>query len=380
MTRYDYIICGFGCAGMSLLYHILHSPLRNARIALIDESTKEKNDRTWCYWAKEPVSTHPKNSSLVSWNNVQVQLGKNKIVKKLDDLKYFHVRSSDFYQEILELVAQRSNVTFINSTVHSIESIDDVSTMVKLTNGQTIIGSKTFNSIPFNQNLDSDTLKQVFLGWKIHTANVVFDPSAATLMHFPEGRFTNNEFFYILPFNETTALVEYTVYTRETLTKRVLQDKLEEYLKSTIPSNYQIIFEEQGSIPMTTKIQGKRSSNNIVDIGSIAGCIKPSTGYTFYNIQKHSQELVSQLIREKAELSGWIRKPRFQFYDNILLNIAKKWPENLPSIFAQMFAKNQGSKILCFLQEETTLWEDLRILAKFKYGIFIKSLLHYEKN
>ncbi|MGY6521158.1 MAG: lycopene cyclase family protein [Mongoliitalea sp.] len=380
MTKYDYIICGFGCAGMSLLYQLLQSPLKNARIALIDESTKVTNDRTWCYWAKEPVATHPKISELVSWDAVQVQVGDHKIVKTLDGLRYFHIRSSDFYQEIIALADQHENVTFIQAKVKSIKNQDDHSTAVYLDNGQVVFGTKTFNSIPLNQQLEANTLKQVFLGWKIKTAQRSFDPSVPTLMHFPDGQFTANEFFYILPFNETTALVEYTLYTTQDTSIEDLKSKLTSYLSSTLTCSYEVLFQEQGAIPMTTKIHGKTSNQNIIDIGSIAGCIKPSTGYTFYDIQKHSEVLVQQLVKEERFFKGWIRKSRFEFYDNILLNIAKKWPENLPSIFAQMFQKNQGQQVLRFLHEETSIWEDLQILGRFKFGIFIKSLLRYEKN
>lgn len=380
MTKYDYIICGFGCAGMSLLYQLLQSPLKNARIALIDESNKVTNDRTWCYWAKEPVATHPKISELVSWDAVQVQVGDHKIVKALDGLRYYHIRSSDFYQEILALADQHENVTFIQAKVKSIKNQDDYSTAVYLDNGQVVFGTKTFNSIPLNQQLEANTLKQVFLGWKIKTAQQSFDPSVPTLMHFPDGQFTANEFFYILPFNETTALVEYTLYTTQDTSIKDLKDKLISYLSGTLTCSYEVLFQEQGAIPMTTKIHGKASNQNIIDIGSIAGCIKPSTGYTFYDIQKHSEALVQQLVKEERLFKGWIRKSRFEFYDNILLNIAKKWPENLPSIFAQMFQKNQGQQVLRFLHEETSIWEDLQILGRFKFGIFIKSLLRYEKN
>ncbi|MFC0654482.1 lycopene cyclase family protein [Mongoliitalea lutea] len=380
MTRYDYIICGFGCAGMSLLYQLLQSPFKNARIALIDESNKKANDRTWCYWAKEPVATHPKSTELIAWDAVQVQVGEHKIVKQLDRLRYFHIRSSDFYKEILLLAEKHENVTFIQAKVNTIENLVDQSTAVHLENGMVIYGGKTFNSIPLNQQLESNTLKQVFLGWKIKTDQTAFDPSVPTLMHFPNGKFTANEFFYILPFNESTALVEYTLYTTQETTLEKLKEKLVSYLSTTLTCSYEILFQEQGAIPMSTKIQGKTSSKNIIDIGSIAGCIKPSTGYTFYDIQKHSEALVQQLVKEEHVFKGWMRKSRFEFYDNILLNIAKKWPESLPSIFAQMFQKNQGQQVLRFLHEETSLWEDLQILARFKFGIFIKSLLHYEKN
>ncbi len=245
----------------------------------------------------------------------------------MDGLRYFHIRSSDFYKEILLLAEKHENVTFIQAKVNTIENLDDQSTAVHLNNGKVVYGGKTFNSIPLNQQLESNTL-----------------------------------------------------YTTQETTLEELKEKLVSYLSTIFTCSYEILFQEQGAIPMSTKIQGKVSNKNIIDIGSIAGCIKPSTGYTFYDIQKHSEALVQQLVKEEHLYRGWIRKSRFEFYDNILLNIAKKWPESLPSIFAQMFQKNQGQQVLRFLHEETSLWEDLQILARFKFGIFIKSLLHYEKN
>ena len=50
---YDYIILGRGCAGLSLIMHILSSShLSNKRILLIEKEVKNKNDRTWCFWEK----------------------------------------------------------------------------------------------------------------------------------------------------------------------------------------------------------------------------------------------------------------------------------------------------------------------------------------
>jgi len=51
--KYDYIIAGSGCAGLSLLYRMLKDPqLCNKQILVIDKSQKNKNDRTWCFWEK----------------------------------------------------------------------------------------------------------------------------------------------------------------------------------------------------------------------------------------------------------------------------------------------------------------------------------------
>ena len=62
--KYDYIIAGSGCSGMSLLYRILKDPvLKSKKILVIDNTKKLTNDRTYCYWEKkdgifESIVTH----------------------------------------------------------------------------------------------------------------------------------------------------------------------------------------------------------------------------------------------------------------------------------------------------------------------------------
>ena len=52
--KYDYIIAGSGCSGLSLLYRLLKDPiLNNKSILIIDKTEKSANDRTWCYWESE---------------------------------------------------------------------------------------------------------------------------------------------------------------------------------------------------------------------------------------------------------------------------------------------------------------------------------------
>ncbi|MDA9638819.1 lycopene cyclase, partial [bacterium] len=52
--KYDFIIAGAGCSGLSLLYKILQTPsLQNKSILVIDKDQKKNNDRTWCFWEKK---------------------------------------------------------------------------------------------------------------------------------------------------------------------------------------------------------------------------------------------------------------------------------------------------------------------------------------
>ena len=55
MTKhYDFILAGGGLAGLSLACHLVNSPLRDSPILSVDPDTKERNDRTWSYWTRQP--------------------------------------------------------------------------------------------------------------------------------------------------------------------------------------------------------------------------------------------------------------------------------------------------------------------------------------
>ncbi|WP_373494637.1 lycopene cyclase family protein [Aquiflexum sp.] len=383
MITFDFVVTGLGCAGMSLMYYLLDSPLKDKKILIIDYSTKSKNDRTWCYWAENPLSIHPKSSPLVFWEKINVISGKEKVQSKLGKYKYFHIKSSDFYREIIDEIKRFSNVTFVNDHISDLKQINDGKVIVQTERNGNFYGLKVFNSIPLGQeNIEGSILNQTFVGWKIRCKDYCFDESAVTLMHFPEITNKEPEFFYILPYNESEALVEFTLYTKDKAPIELLEKKLADYLKNNLGLvEFEILFKEFGTIPMTTKNFNQQNESNIIPIGTLAGCTKPSTGYTFYNIQKHCKLIVNQLMDDSAEKNfNWNRKKRLSFYDNILLNIAVNWPSELPGIFKEMFEINHGHQVLRFLNEESSLWEELKILGRLKYGIFIKSLFHYGKH
>jgi len=54
-THYDYIILGAGLSGLTLAYRMAQDPFFDTTsILIIDQSTKEENDRTWCFWESQP--------------------------------------------------------------------------------------------------------------------------------------------------------------------------------------------------------------------------------------------------------------------------------------------------------------------------------------
>lgn len=380
--NYDIIVSGLGCAGFSFMYYLLDSPLKDKNILIIDASDKKENDRTWCYWAPNPLESHPKNTPLVSWKSLFIK-DQIPVYNKLNSLNYYHIKSSDFYTEIAEMIKTKPNINWVKENVTAIISQDNGSIKIETSSKQTFYGQTLINSIPDLSKLQNKKiLKQVFLGWKIRTETESFFPEHATLMDFSNRNSGTVNFFYVLPYSKTEALVEYTEYANSDIENAKMVSELKKYIEQNLKiKEFEIIFEENGSIPMSTQNFSRSTQSNWIDVGTVGGCTKPSTGYTFYTIQKHSKMIVEALSSsDKSYNLNWKRSKRFNFYDNILLNIAVKWPNKLPEIFQEMFSKNPTDQILKFLNEETSIWEEIRVLSSLSYGIFIKSLLNYERH
>jgi lycopene beta-cyclase len=382
-TTYDYIITGFGCAGMSLIYYLLQSSLSEKKILVIDSELKQKNDRTWCYWGSKPLDIHPTGQSITSWKNISVSNGSTLIKKPLQALSYYHIRSSDFYTKINTLIQEFPNVHILRDKVVQIKKSYSGNVDVETAENGLFTGSYVFNSIPAgNFNLHKGALKQVFLGWHVKSASPCFDADTALLMDFVKNGGSGNEFFYVLPFNSNEALVEYTSLGTDVPDFKTMEPHLQAYLATKYGiEQYEVSFTEQGIIPMTTQNHAPETAANIINIGILGGCTRPSTGYTFTNIQKHCKAIVDALSNHKTISDfRWTRKNRFNFYDNILLNVVRKWPEELPHLFFDLFQANPAPSVLKFMDEESSFTEDLLLFSKLRFPVFLKSLANYEKH
>jgi len=116
MKKYDYILAGGGCAGLSLVYHLLESRLKDSQILIIDPSQGEIPNKTWCYWSKEALPIHPQ-SARFSWNSFYLKDANQQLTKPLEELSYHHLNSHDFYAHVLEKIRQFPNVHFLKEEV-----------------------------------------------------------------------------------------------------------------------------------------------------------------------------------------------------------------------------------------------------------------------
>jgi Brp/Blh family beta-carotene 15,15'-monooxygenase len=70
-------------------------------------------------------------------------------------------------------------------------------------------------------------------------------------------------------------------------------------------------------------------------------------------------------------------KSRFKFYDNLLLIILLRWPSLGKKIFTSLFHKVSIRTIFSFLEEKTSLNEEIKIFANLPIKPFLKALFLY---
>ncbi|KAF2515523.1 lycopene cyclase [Flavobacterium zhairuonense] len=379
IKHFDYIFTGAGLASLMTAYKmVLSGKFSDKSILLLDKDSKKTNDRTWCFWEKEESIWN----SIISkkWDSALFASENFKRDLDLKPYSYNKISGLDFYDFVFETISNQPNITFLNEKV---TDINELETHVFVgTEENRYTSSYLFNSIYTKAFAESQTkypvLQQHFLGWFVKTEKEVFNSEKATFMDFSVEQKGNTRFMYVLPISKTEALVEYTLFSEKLLSKEEYEDEIQIYLKKLGVSQYQILEKEQGSIPMTCYPFWKKNTKRVLNIGTAGGWTKASTGYTFKISDKKSSQLVEFIIDKRAltplSMTAFYKKNRFWFYDLLLLDILHQNNELGCSIFSSLFKKGNPALIFKFLDEETSLIEDFKVILKCPKIPFIKSL------
>ena len=386
MQHYHYIFTGSGLSALMTVYELLLSgKFDDKSILLIDENTKKVNDRTWCFWDEEdtPPKGHPSKrgelfGEIVSkkWNQAIFANEKFNRVLELTPYQYKKINGLDFYELVFKKISEHKNIYFLNQKVVDFTELGNH--CVVKTEQETFTCNKIFNSI-YNPEVVTAQSKfplihQHFIGWFVKSKEAVFTPNCATFMDFSVEQKGNTRFMYVLPTSSTEALLEYTLFSKNLLSKEEYEAEIQKYIENLGITEYEIIEKEQGNIPMTCYPFWKHNTKNIVNIGSAGGWTKASTGYTFKNASKKSKALV-QFLKSESDFTKFHKKDKFWFYDLLLLDILSSKNELGSKIFSSMFKSGNSTVIFKFLDEETPIWEDLQVIWRCPKMMFVKALI-----
>ena len=369
---YDYAIIGAGAAGLHLAIKLAEDPFfKDSRILIIDKEEKTSNDRTWSFW--EGSQSRWNEIATKQWRTAKFYGNDREYVLPLHEYCYKTIRSSDYYAYAKGVLQSSGIFEWAKEEVKRIEQNRVI------TNKKTYTARHIFDSqIPhefFSQKEKYQSLDQHFLGWIIETEEPVFNPDEFIMMDYRLKWKNDTSFTYILPFSSTKALVEYTLFNTQLIKKEDYEAKLKEYISTFLKvAHYTIEEVEQGVIPMSDYPFHKHHTDFVTKIGTAGGWVRPSSGYSFKNGDRYSGQIITNIKKGVKPHKG-VASNRFRLYDSIFLRVLKERNDLGERIFHTLYTKHPIKKLFRFLDEGSTLLEDVQIMFSLNKRVFQKSLL-----
>ena len=372
LQKVQYVIIGAGSAGLQLAKALLDMQKpRVSSILLIDQSDV-MIDKTWCFWC----NLNHQYSSLVKkeWPNIAFKAGGNSVEESILPMTYQYIQSGEFYRYHQQIFSKDDRIDCFIGDVKELTFTEDEA-IIHL--GEKIIRAEyvfcTDAALLTTKNLEPK-IWQHFIGWTIETTEACFKTQTFTMMDFDLEDRNDLQFMYVLPFNATKALIECTIFSASIGEPETYEKYIRNYISKNFTQNYQITHVEVGKIPMQLSGKYENLNKRVIPIGSAAGRIKASTGYSFIRNMEHTAKIIN--IIENREATFTIKRNlRFEFYDLLLLDIIANKPRECVEIFSKLFKNNSVKLVLKFLDEKTTIFEDIKIFASLPKWLFIKALI-----
>lgn len=394
---YDHIITGAGCAGLSLVWHLLEAGV-DSPILLIDSRQSYTNDRTWCYWRVEPTPFDDLADH--SWNSWEIHANSTlHAVGTSARYPYLHLRSEVFYRRVLERIAAAPQVTLALGESVLGYRLEGERVVVRTGNGE-YAGRRVFDSSgalandgqpartnPVEEPAEGRRWLQHFLGQQIRLQRPVFRTDRIRLMDHRVDQTRGPHFMYLLPFSESTALIENTYFFNTPLSPTEHREEIARYLGESYgiaPDEYEVVGEESGRIPMGSggggrsdlQAAGRHAAERVIPIGIPGGAARAATGYAFLRIQRQSREIAERLAagRSLGSTRRSFGAAKYRLFDQIMLEALARSPEMAPSFFALLFKRANSGSVVRFLTERSDLRDDLQVVTALLKPDFLRMI------
>ena len=361
---YDIAIIGAGASGLQLLYEIIQADPQQ-KILILDSG--DRSAKSWCFWEDKDATCFP---FLVekSWHSMTYRSSEGETLKSpIHPLQYNYISSDRFFAYFFdEFIPAKPNITLVNCKARKIQEGGELHSVICEDNS-TYYAKRVADSRP-QKSEKPDVIYQHFSGKFIEFEEPILDESSMTLMDFSLQVSTPDMavFHYILPFSKTKALIETTVFTQLAYDREAYEGIWQDYIQTHYSTHkFKILSNEMGTIPMGGVTQKRDGS--VFNIGTSGGNMKASTGYAFTRMHEDAKQRAQNLSRKTPN--------RFRFYDKMLLKIMKNEMNKIPEVMDRLFSKVQTPQILRFLDDKSSLADDIKLLSKLDISLFVKHLL-----
>ena len=404
MKTYDVVIAGGGAAGLSLACALAEPRWAGLRILVVDAQSKQGHDRTWCYWER---GEGPWDALLSRrWETMDFfGPGGKELPLDLRPYAYKMLRSGDFYAHADRVIAAAPHVDRWQTRVEAYGKASNGDVLLRLQQNSegpiTVQAPLVLASTPLEgwekEARQGLWLEQHFAGYFLRTDEDLPRHDRGTLMDFRVEQVGGYPcFVYVLPLEPRYALVEYTVFSPDAWTLEAYRPRLEAYIHQTMglkPGAYRVEEVEQGRIPMSTWDFGAAwrrrypELTGLVPVGVMGGLARPSTGYTFRNIQRHNQAILQSLAKALlptgalAPVASWRDRlnyrpaQRFGWYDQALLRVLVEQRYPGANLFERLFAGNSTPDLLAFLDGESRFSAEIGIMNSTPRRIMATAML-----
>ena len=376
--KYDITFAGGGLSAVSLAVRLAELP-EPPRMLLVDPRTEFPHDRTWCHWQLHPT---PFDAAITNrWHDWNVRTPTVGTSRRGVRTPYVRIPADQFHRIATEKLAASPRVNLLRGI--SVSSMEESSykAVAHLSDGRRIESSWVFDSRP-PENAQAPW-HQIFRGLELHSPEANLDPDTVTLMDFQSANSDGIRFFYVLPLDPKTALVEDTWLVPHGKTPQFSDEAILTYANTHLASvPWQIRHQEHGNLPMGLKSPLPSASsavkikNRIIPWGTSAGAIRASSGYAFSRIQRASEAMTHHWSQHRRpDLSITHESKLLAWMDRVFLRVMERHPERVPEFFLRMFDRVPPEALVRFLESEPRPADILRVMRALPAAPFLASAL-----
>jgi lycopene beta-cyclase len=390
----DCLIAGAGCAGLSLAVQLTLSPDWSGSVLLVDAREEYARDRTWCFWDVEP---HPFEGAVThSWNRWVVRSGGRTVECGSGRFKYQYLPSDRFYDEALRILEAAPDVDIrLGTRIDALEAHPDGGVAAITTSGPIRAGIAFDSRFRFDLWSDDGSVRdpadpeqsespsfaggillQHFAGAVIQLESDAFDPDEALLMDFDVEQGPAIHFVYVLPLDRRTALVEDTWLSPAPFSAPSYHERIADYVTRRFGADsFDVLHAERGVIPLAEPRTRIASDAGVIQIGVRGGLARPSSGYAFLAIQRHSRALARWMAGGRVGSPPEPYSRRSVFLDRVFVSYIRRNPAAAPDLFVRMFSGVDPDALVRFLTDAGTPADDLRVMRSLPGAPLIREAL-----
>lgn len=368
----DIAIIGGGLSGLSLAEALAETAAPPSVLILEAAPAGSLPNHTWCFW--ETDDAVPRERVSQRWHRWQVLAPGNQLRTHCPRHPYARVSAKAFLSAALQGIARVPSIRIWHEA--RVESVHEDVHQVRIEtgDGRRLHARWVFDSRP--PNAATAPWRQVFCGFTVCLREPVFDPEEPILMDFQRAGKEGIRFFYTLPADETTALVEDTwLVPAKAPTPHFIADDVRRYVETRWKAPIRDITEtEWGNLPMGLPeplVRGR-----VLPWGSAAGAIRPSSGYALTRIRRASKYMANHWERTGRPAVPLQHSPWWmRWMDGVFLRVMSRHPERMPALFTRMFSGTPPESVARFLDSNPRPADVLRIMRALPTGLFLKHAL-----